>query len=103
MREVRRAGFELRDSDAPWLRAAFLGAGRLAASPPDPAFPEGVDVDLSAGAKSCAMALTHPTPQVGKWAINCESCGAVVVVTAAGRPDDPASVRIACKARPGRV
>ena len=67
---------------------------------PNPAFPDGVDVDASEGAKlTCLVPLPYPTGKanVGTWMIACTLCRLRVGVTAASRPDDPRSVKLACK------
>jgi hypothetical protein len=48
------------------------------------------------------IALEYPAPCVGKWIIKCDLCGIFAMVGAAGRPDDPHTVRLACKLK-GRV
>jgi hypothetical protein len=45
----------------------------------------------------CFVKLPYPAVRVGMWRVACETCGVSVVVTAAGRPDDPRSVRIPCQ------
>lgn len=105
MRDVSRVRIpELRDSEAPWLKGEFLGEGRLAKEPANPAYPEGLAVDFAPDAeKSCAMSLTYPAPQIGKWIVKCERCSYVAVVTAAGQPDDPVSIRIPCRPKEWRT
>jgi len=73
--------------------------------PPDPRYPDGVDVDISLGAaRSCSTPLPYPVDrnEVGTWLVECQVCGLRVGITAASRPDDPRSVKIACKL-PGRT
>src|SRR4249920_2184727 len=44
--------------------------------PPDPAYPDGIDLDLTNGnPKFCESALAHPTPRCGKYYIKCRTCG----------------------------
>jgi len=65
---------------------------------PDPRYPNGVDVDLTGGAKvACLVELPYPARRCGMYVIGCETCGQRIVVTTAGRPDDPKSVTIACR------
>lgn len=65
---------------------------------PDPKYPQGIDVDISTGGKpSCQVPLPYPAKRCGHYVVACE-CGMRVVVTTAGRSDDPRSVRISCKA-----
>jgi hypothetical protein len=81
------------------LIATWFSEHRRAQYPPDPAYPLGMSCDLSRGRPSCAVALEYPAPCVGKWLINCDLCGTNAIVTAAGRPDDPHTVRLACKTK----
>ena len=68
--------------------------------PPNPRYPDGIDVDLSDGATATCMAkLAHPTPRCGAYMVHCRACGASAGVTTAGRVDDPRSLKMACKSR----
>jgi len=76
----------------------WMDAGRVAKSPPDPRFPNGVTADLTLGARlACQVNLPYPAPRVGKWLVQCKECGLTAMITAAGRPDDPRTARLACK------
>lgn len=80
------------------IKVDFLDAGRFARMSPDPAYPEGIDLDLSEGATlTCLADIPYPAPRCGSMIAECEKCGARVAVTVAGRTDDPRSVKIACK------
>jgi hypothetical protein len=80
------------------LHALFLSAGRPAQQPPNPDHPLGTVVDATAGRRpSCALSLQYPAPSVGQWLIRCDVCRISAIVTAAGRPDDPHTVRLRCK------
>jgi hypothetical protein len=73
-------------------------AGREARSPSDPAYPDGIDLDFSQGAApACSTPLPYPAPRCGVWLVSCSECGLRVVITAAGRRDDPREVKLACK------
>ena len=75
----------------------WIDRGREAQCAPDPAFPDGKDVDVSNGAvQTCKIALPYPAPRCGLWAVACDVCGLRVALTAAGRPDDGRSVRLPC-------
>ena len=79
------------------LSAKWIDRGREPRCPPDPAFPDGVDVDVSLGASlTCAIALPYPAQRCGIYVVTCDLCGFTVAVTTAGRPDDPRSLKIAC-------
>lgn len=67
------------------------------ACPPDPAYPNGIDIDCSHAAPSaCVVELYYPARRCGIYTIKCETCGTTALVTTAGRPDDPRSIRLAC-------
>lgn len=73
-------------------------SGREPQVAPNPAYPNGIDLDLSPeGAHACTATLPYPAPRCGIYAIECRFCGIRVALTTAGRPDDPRSVRIPCK------
>ena len=76
--------------------ANFISAGRKARCAPDPAYPSGIRVDAAGDKPGCEVQLTYPAPCVGQWMIRCSICDASVIVTAAGRPDDPHTVKIPC-------
>jgi hypothetical protein len=65
----------------------------------NPAFPDGVDIDLTTQPEQpyCAVALLYPAKRCGVWEISCGVCGTRVMATTAGRADDPRSIKIACK------
>lgn len=65
---------------------------------PDPAHPAGKDLDAAFGAeKSCSVALPYPAKRCGHFVVKCPICGWRVAITTAGRPDDPRSLKIACR------
>ncbi len=65
---------------------------------PNPAYPNGIDVDLTHGAHiTCLAELPYPAKRCGHYLVDCDRCGYLAVVTTAGRPDDPKSVRLPCK------
>jgi hypothetical protein len=64
---------------------------------PNPDFPDGIDMDVSEGQTACAVDLPYPAPECGAWIVRCMACGMSVAVTAAGRPDDPRTLKMACK------
>jgi hypothetical protein len=80
------------------LKVTWHDAGREPRSPPNPDYPEGIDLDLSRGtSKTCQTALPYPAKRCGQYLIACETCGLSTVVTTAGRVDDPRSVKLRCK------
>jgi hypothetical protein len=65
---------------------------------PNPAHPNGVDVDASLGSEpSCVVEVPYPAPRIGAHVIRCKRCGYSIAVSTAGRPDDPRSVRLPCQ------
>jgi hypothetical protein len=77
----------------------FVPNGRgKARNPPDPHYPKGVDVDLTLGkSPSCLVKLPYPAPECGHFLIRCSLCDFSVVLTAAGRVDDPVQVEMPCE------
>lgn len=76
----------------------WIDLGREPKCKPNPEFPDGIDLDCSAGAKrACLATLPHPAKRCGFYAVECKVCGIRVAVSTAGRADDPRSVKIACK------
>jgi hypothetical protein len=65
---------------------------------PNPLYPNGIDVDMSQGAVvACLVTLPYPAKRIGTYVIDCQKCKLRVALTTAGRPDDPRSVKLACK------
>ena len=80
------------------FRIRWHYSGREPRSKPNPAYPTGVDADLSASAEAtCKVALDYPARRCGAYTVHCEDCGLFVVVGTAGRPDDPRSVKLGCR------
>jgi hypothetical protein len=80
------------------LSVTWRDAGRSTEQPPNPAFPHGVDLDLSGGRRpTCSIALPYPAKGCGWWEISCPKCLFSAAATAAGRPDDPRSITVACR------
>jgi hypothetical protein len=79
-------------------KVVWQDAGREPKCAPNPAFPNGIDIDVSGGAeRTCTVALEHPARRCGHYLVRCKVCGASVACTTAGRPDDPRSVKMKCK------
>ncbi len=82
--------------EAQWC-ITWLDRGREPQWDPNPAYPTGIDVDISAGApRRCTTALPYPARRVGLYSLFCTHCGVSVLLSTAGRPDDPRSVTVAC-------
>lgn len=79
------------------LSVEFIDSGRLPVCAPDPVYPDGCDVDASAGAtKTCTAVLYYPAPRCGVYIVSCSTCGLKTGLTVAGRPDDVRTVKLAC-------
>jgi hypothetical protein len=61
--------------------------------------PDGTHVDLSRKRRpACVISVPYPAPpRPGLFRIKCVKCGAYAHVPTAGRPDDPRSIRLACR------
>lgn len=70
---------------------------------PNPNFPQGIDVFATRGStRNCRVSLPYPARRIGHYEIACRRCGTRVLITTAGRADDPRSVTVPCKTgRPG--
>jgi hypothetical protein len=75
-------------------------SGREPQVAPNPAYPAGKDVDVSAGAvPRCTTALPYPARRCGAYVVTCRRCGFRGAITTAGRPDDPRSITVPCLAQ----
>lgn len=63
---------------------------------PNPAFPNGIELDMSSGSVSCRVELPYPAKRIGAYRVVCRRCGMAVACTTAGRPDDPSAVIMPC-------
>ncbi len=82
----------------------WMDAYREPQCPPDPDYPNGIDVDQTVpGTQACKTALPYPAKRCGIYYIHCHLCGVRVGVTTAGRPDDPRSVKLPCLPMDGRA
>lgn len=79
------------------LKVEWNGTGRRPQCAPNPAYPKGVDIDVAHGQPSCETALPYPATSIGTYVVRCPRCGSSIAVTAAGRLDDPRSVKIPCR------
>jgi hypothetical protein len=78
------------------FKVEWIDRGANPTGQPNPAFPRGMDLDISQGQRSCQGSLPYPAPRIGFYAVECRTCGANAIVTTAGRRDDPRSIRLAC-------
>lgn len=80
------------------LKVEWVDLKREPQCVPNPAYPEGIDLDASLGAAmTCSTVLPYPSRRCGLFVVTCDACNLKVVITTAGRPDDPRSVKVACK------
>ncbi|MCY4471136.1 MAG: hypothetical protein OXC08_20665 [Thiotrichales bacterium] len=89
------------DHEAPPLHFNIVwhDRGREPRQPPNPEYPEGIDLDGAGGVTpACTTPLDYPAKRCGYYSVECTRCGVHVMVTTAGRPDDPRSLTIPCKA-----
>lgn len=79
------------------LKTRFISQGRKADTPANPAFPDGINVNMCGIARECCSTeLPYPAECVGSWHITCDACTISVLITAAGRRDDPRWLYVAC-------
>lgn len=83
----------------PEFKIDWHDAGLEPQSPPNPEYPNGIDVAPFGPDESCRAELPYPAKRIGLYYIKCLKCGANMVATTAGRPDDPRSVTVRCKGR----
>jgi hypothetical protein len=75
----------------------WIDRGREPACAPDPTYPNGIDVVIGDIDKpGCSTELPYPAPRCGLFFVQCKTCGTNAIITTAGRPDDPRSVRLPC-------
>ena len=80
------------------LRSEWRDSGREPQCAPNPAYPLGIDIDASDGAPAtCKASLPYPAPRCGLHIVRCQTCSASAAITTAGRPDDPRSIKLACR------
>lgn len=80
------------------LKAKWIDGGKEPQCEPNPKYPDGIDIDIAGGSdRTCETKLSYPALRIGHHLVTCRSCGLRVSVTTAGRPDDPRSVKVACK------
>jgi hypothetical protein len=76
----------------------WISRGRPPTVSPDPAYPNGKDIDTGER-PACKVELPYPTKrEVGLFYVSCKLCKTTLVLTTAGRPDDPRTVMVPCKA-----
>lgn len=85
------------------IEVVFLDSGREPKEKPDPLFPKGRHIDMSgetlAIEAKCTHNLPYPAPRCGFYNVECKDCGLRVMISVAGRTDDPRTLTTACKRR----
>ena len=80
------------------ITTTWVDGGVKPRCPADPKYPNGIDVDLTAGRSPyCVAKIPYPAPRVGGYVIDCKTCGQLNFITTAGRADDPRSVKLPCR------
>lgn len=77
-------------------QVTWIDSGREPTQPANPKFPKGMTVDFSKGGPSCYLKLPYPAKRCGAYLIQCNECKVSILVTTAGRADDPRSIRLPC-------
>lgn len=81
------------------FKIEWIDRGREPRCAPDPDFPDGKNIRLiDQSAKHCTIELPYPAKRCGLYVVECSICKFRIGITTAGRPDDPRSVEVACKA-----
>ena len=77
----------------------WIDSGREPKCAPNPAYPNGIDLDgaKELGVPTCKTDLPYPAKRCGYYHVECNICGHTSIITTAGRSDDPRSVLIPCK------
>lgn len=79
------------------MKIVWIDGGREPQNPPDPRYPDGVDINAAQpGEPQCRLDLPYPAKRCGHYRVECEKCGLTVLITTAGRADDPRSATLAC-------
>lgn len=85
----------------PLIQVKWVDAGREPKMAPNPKFPKGIDLDLTHGRpRFCKTELPYPAKRCGYYKVECLRCHYSAIITTAGRPDDPRSVKLPCKRVP---
>jgi len=88
------------EPDIKGFKVVWVDGGRWPQVEPNPAFPKGVDIPaVFPDAPTCRTALPYPARRCGQFVVECLRCHLVVLVTTAGRPDDPRSLTLNCASK----
>lgn len=78
------------------FKIVWIDRHREPQCPPNPLFPNGIDLDVSDGALACRAELPYPAKRCGYYFVECQKCLTNALITTAGRADDPKSVKLTC-------
>jgi hypothetical protein len=79
------------------IKIHWNDGGREPQCAPNPDYPNGIDLDATSGAATfCMIELPYPAKRCGHYYLQCSLCGHNAIITTAGRPDDPRSVKLPC-------
>src|SRR6516162_3254982 len=84
------------EADGEQFHVTWIDGHREPQCAPNPAYPDGVVIHAPEGVRACAVNLPYPAKRCGFYRVHCTMCGTVVLITTAGRPDDPRQVEIPC-------
>lgn len=91
----------IRDAPAQQFDIDWHDSGREPQVKPNPAYPTGIDVvGVKPGELGCRVALPYPARRCGAYKVVCKLCGYRLILSTAGRPDDPRSVSVPCRMPP---
>jgi hypothetical protein len=80
------------------LNVEWIDTEREPQCAPNPAYPNGIDIDCSRnGEETCFTLLAYPAKRRGFYLVRCDKCKQAIAITTAGRPDDPSSLKVPCK------
>lgn len=80
------------------ISVKWIDRFREPTQPPNPKYPNGIDVDMARDARQACLAdLPYPAKRCGYFSVLCETCGYTAIITTAGRIDDPRTVKLPCK------
>lgn len=82
------------------LKVTFLSHSRQPQCAWNRDYPDGIDVDGTQGqTPACYTELPYPAECCGAWIVTCSVCRQHCLITAAGRVDDPRSLRLRCETK----
>jgi hypothetical protein len=78
------------------IEISWLSRHRKAQTAADPNHPNGRDID-GGQRPACKVELQYPAECVGLYYVECLDCKSNMLITTAGRPDDPKTVMLPCR------